>query len=253
MEPVRPHVDAFALDLVERRTFRKVEFIETSDGHVRLRSPLTHELAATMPQWAKSLGPIAEHVADVFGKAMAGIYSAATPLTRDRTRAAQAVVKARKASARSAATSTTALQKPRETGALPLWTCPDCGGAVTNPRHVRCEVCIDADPAQAPEIRGRRGAAIAARKRALSEWEMANPGATYDPELYRREILPKLAGVKLAEIVEAIGCSKASASDIRRGKRTPHVSTWPALLPLCRDRLHHHPSEAVHDAIASLS
>lgn len=30
-------------------------------------------------------------------------------------------------------------------------------------------------------------------------------------------------------IVEAIGCSKASASDIRRGKRTPHLSTWRAL------------------------
>ena len=28
----------------------------------------------------------------------------------------------------------------------------------------------------------------------------------------------------LKAIVEAIGCSKASASDIRRGKRIPHVS-----------------------------
>jgi len=52
----------------------------------------------------------------------------------------------------------------------------DCGRAVTNPRHVRCDACIAADPAQAPEIRGRRGAAIAARKRALSEWDKANPG-----------------------------------------------------------------------------
>jgi CRISPR-associated endonuclease Cas1 len=81
MEPVRPEVDAFVLDLVELRTFRKVEFTETSDGHVRLRSPLSHELAETVPQWAKSLGPSAEHVAHVFGKAMAGTYSASTPLT----------------------------------------------------------------------------------------------------------------------------------------------------------------------------
>jgi hypothetical protein len=35
--------------------------------------------------------------------------------------------------------------------------------------------------------------------------------------------------VPLAEIMEAAGCSKASASDYRRGKRTPHVSTWAAL------------------------
>jgi CRISPR-associated endonuclease Cas1 len=233
MEPVRPEVDAFVLDLVERRTFRKVEFIETSDGHVRLRSPLTHELAETMPQWAKSLGPIAEHVAHVFGKAMAGTYSAATPLTSRRLRDAQAVVKARKIEASRRAAAGRVLQRPTaQATALALWTCPDCGKAVTNPRHVRCEACIAADPTQAPEIRGRRGAAIAARKRALTEWDKANTDAVYDPELFRREILPRLRTVPLAEIMAVAGCCKASASDYRRGKRTPHVSTWAALVEL---------------------
>jgi hypothetical protein len=233
MEPVRPEVDAFVLDMVERRTFRKAEFTETADGHVRLLAPLTHELAETMPQWAKSLGPVAEHVAHVFGKAMDGTYSAATPLTRSRTRTAQAVVKARKVEATRRAAASRVLQRPpAQSAALPPWTCPDCGGAVTNPRHVRCETCIAADPAQAPEIRGRRGVAIAARKRALTEWEQANPDTVYDPELFRRDILPRLAGVKLSEIAEAAGCSKAYASDIRRGKWTPHVSTWSALAAL---------------------
>jgi hypothetical protein len=97
---------------------------------------------------------------------------------------------------------------------------------VTNPRHVRCEECIAADPAQAPEIRGRRGAAIAARKRALAEWDEANPGAVYD------QILPRLQTVKLSEIAETAGMSEASASDVRREKWTPHVSTWPALAEL---------------------
>jgi transcriptional regulator with XRE-family HTH domain len=40
--------------------------------------------------------------------------------------------------------------------------------------------------------------------------------------------------VKLSEIAEAAGCSKASASDIRRGRRTPHVSTWTRLAGLAR-------------------
>jgi len=97
---------------------------------------------------------------------------------------------------------------------------------------VRCDARIAADPAQAPEIRGRRGAAIAARKRAFAEWDKANPGAVYDPKLFQREILPRLAGVKLSEIAKATGCSKASASDIRRGKGEPHVSTWKALAKL---------------------
>ncbi len=56
-----------------------------------------------------------------------------------------------------------------------------------------------------------------------------NPDAVYDPELFRREILLRLGSVPLAEIIAAAGCSKASASDIRRGKWTPHVSTWAAL------------------------
>ena len=53
----------------------------------------------------------------------------------------------------------------------------------------------------------------------------------YDPELFRREILPRLAE-REAFRDRAAGCSKASASDIRRGKRTLHVSTWGALAVL---------------------
>ena len=224
MEPVRPEVDAFVPDKVERRTFRKAEFSERIDGHVRLLAPLTHELAETMPQWAKSPGPIAEHVAHVLGKAMEGTYSAATPLTSRRHRDAQAVVKARKVEASRRAAGGRVLQRPPvQPAALPLWTCPDCGGPVTNARHVRCEVCIAATPAQGPEIRGRRGAAIAARKRVLAEWEKANPDTVYDPELFRQEILPRLAGVKLSDIVEAIGCSKASASDQAGEAHTSHL------------------------------
>ncbi len=153
--------------------------------------------------------------------------------TSRRHRDAQAVVQARKVEATCRAAAGRVLQRPAaQPVALALWTCPDCGGPVTNPRRVRCETCIGADPAQAPEIRGRRGAAIAARKRALSEWDKANPDTVYDPELFRREILPRLSAVKLSEIIAAAGCSKAYASDIRRGKWMPHVSTWVALSEL---------------------
>jgi CRISPR-associated endonuclease Cas1 len=229
MEPVRPEVDAFVLDLVERRTFRKAEFTETADGHCRLRAPLTHDLAETMPTWARAVAPIAEHVAHVLGLAMAGKYSPATPLTGRRTRGAQAAVKARKAAVQRAATSTTIRQRPVASTDAPAWTCPDCGGPVTNHRHVRCDTCIGADPRQTPELRGRRGAAIASRKRALKEWDEAHPGVSYDPDYFSRHLLPKLGTVKLAEIMAAAGCSKSYASEIRNGTYTPHVSTWAAL------------------------
>jgi len=105
MEPVRPMVDAFVLDLLERRTFRKAEFTENPDGHCRLKAPLTHQLAETLPQWAQAVAPIAEQVAHALGQAMAGKYVAVTPLTTRKHRHAQAVVKARKATMSRTATS----------------------------------------------------------------------------------------------------------------------------------------------------
>jgi len=77
-----------------------------------------------VPQWAKSLGPIAAHVAHVFGKAMDSTYSAATPRTSRRHRDAQAVVKARKVEASRRAAAGRVLQRPPDqSAALPLWTC----------------------------------------------------------------------------------------------------------------------------------
>jgi hypothetical protein len=105
MEPVPsrgrrlPARSGGAPDLPQCRICRDVRWAR------RLRSPMTHELAETMPRWARSLAPIAEHVAHAFGRAIAGKYQPASPLTRDRTRAAQAVVMARRAAAQSAAMS----------------------------------------------------------------------------------------------------------------------------------------------------
>jgi CRISPR-associated endonuclease Cas1 len=232
IEPVRPLVDAFVLDLVEQRTFRKAEFTETPDGHCRLKAPLTHELAETMPTWSHAVAPIAEQVAHTLGQAMAGKYVPVTPLTTRKHRQAQAVVKARKAGATGAATSTAARQRPTSAPSPKLWSCPDCGGQVTHRNRVRCDPCIAADPQQTPEVRGRRAAAIAARKRGLREWDEANPGQAFDPDYFGREILPKLATVKLADIMEAAGVSKSYASTIRSGRFTPHVSTWGVLAEL---------------------
>jgi hypothetical protein len=78
---------------------------------------------------------------------------------------------------------------------------------------------------------------IATPERALSDWHKVNPDTVYDPELFRREILPTRGTVPLSKIMEAAGCCKASASDYRRGKRTPHVSTWAALAALVDSKI----------------
>jgi hypothetical protein len=231
IEPVRPLVDSFVLELLEQRTFRKAEFTETTDGHCRLKAPLTDDLAETLPLWSKALAPVAEKFAHTLGQAMAGKYTSTTPLTTARQRHAQAVVKARKDTNKAVAASTTSRQRvSAKTKAV--WTCPDCGGRVSNHRHVRCEACIAADPRQTPELRGRRGAAIAARKRVQRNWEETHPVGSRDPDVYRREILPGLRRVRLSEIMEAVGISKAFASQVRAGKYIPHAGTWDALREL---------------------
>jgi len=67
--------------------------------------------------------------------------------------------------------------------------------------------CCAADLAHTTDLRsrGRSGVAIAARKRALSEWDKENSSVAYDPEWFRRDVWPGLADVPLKTIVEAIG------------------------------------------------
>ena len=62
MEPVRPRVDAYLLDLLERRTFPASDFAETRQGSCRLLAPLTHELAKSATTWGQQVGPVVERV-----------------------------------------------------------------------------------------------------------------------------------------------------------------------------------------------
>lgn len=235
IEPVRPEAEGYVLDLLASRSFRKAEFTETGDGHVRVMAPLTHALAEALPRWRKALAPWAEKVAHLIGASLEGRYSPVTPLTGQRTRTAAAEVKVRRAqreTLRAVATSSTKRQRPTDTAPpLPLG-CVECGGVLTNPRHVRCADCLDKDPAQAPEVRSRRGKAIASRKRALAEASTAGLPPACDGAWYRSAILPRLAGHKLVAIMDATGYSKGHASTIRRGTWTPHPSTWAALAAL---------------------
>ena len=49
MEPVRPKIDSFVFHMVKRRSSRKSEFVETSDGHVHALLAFTLDLTETIP------------------------------------------------------------------------------------------------------------------------------------------------------------------------------------------------------------
>jgi CRISPR/Cas system-associated endonuclease Cas1 len=81
LEPGRPEVDRFCLNLIAERTFTRTDFVERSDGSIRLAPRLVQELAATMPRWAKLVAPHAEALAHLLGSAVRGQWQPRTPLT----------------------------------------------------------------------------------------------------------------------------------------------------------------------------
>jgi len=57
MEPIRPKIDAYVLQILKLRTFRKTDFFETREGICRLMPSIaTGVLAETAPRWARELG-----------------------------------------------------------------------------------------------------------------------------------------------------------------------------------------------------
>jgi CRISPR-associated endonuclease Cas1 len=76
MEPVRPAVDAFVLDYLDRRTFTKTDCFELGDGHCRLLPPVTSELAQTASRWARLVLPVAQ---DVAHQLVSGLNPTASP------------------------------------------------------------------------------------------------------------------------------------------------------------------------------
>ena len=239
MEPVRPLVDGWTLDLLAKKSFKKSDFAEAPDGQVRLLAPLTHELAATMGQWRKAVAPWAEKVSHLLGEVMKGRYQPVTPLTGENYVRAQREVRSKKAQEaiyRDVFTRESPRPKQRVKGSAlpPLANCVECGGPLARGSHVRCPQCWESHSDQDIQTRKRRGVAIAEARALEKKWRGEHPGEKGDPEVYRSEVLPGLAGVPLSRIMEVCGVAKSSASAIRSGKRVPHERHWGALEELSR-------------------
>jgi CRISPR associated protein Cas1 len=135
MEPLRPEVERFALDLLAEATFSRKDFVERTDGSVKMGPAFAQRLAATLPMWGRSVAPYAEQVAHEFGRVVAGKWEARTPLTGRKAKAA-AVVKARKADTAAKGRRSAAVRADTSAAAIvSLARCVDCGGALARPRH----------------------------------------------------------------------------------------------------------------------
>ena len=156
MEPVRPHVDAFVLNLARTRTFSGRDFAETREGACRLASSLAQELAPTMAIWAKLVAPYAEAVArHVARLAKSGLGVAAPIGPKPSADRARVSVRLRPIAAPVA---------PKAARSVPIATaanaCRSCGAKLAIRKRLFCDQCLpdrrdEAQRAAIPSLPGR--------------------------------------------------------------------------------------------------
>ncbi len=246
MEAVRPQVDAFMLNLLRSRTFAARDFFETREGGCRLMPPLAKLLAETVPQWAAALAPVVERVARVLVEPVRTKAAMPTPLTQANRRAGRDGVRRKERTSDTLATD------------LPS-ACRLCGVVLDRPGRDYCDDCWTEyrveqaterfapagletlarlrsegiDPAHGGKAGRKRGQRNAGHMAAVMEWEQARGEADQgDPDMFRREVLPKLQGVPLGVMAKATGLSEGYCSFIRRREKVPHRRHWVALARL---------------------
>jgi len=215
VEPVRPDVDRWLLDIIATRSFTAKDFVETRDGQCRLLPSITGLLAETLPLWRRVVAPIVEHIAVM----LAG-SDTPTPLTQNNRAAARPQNNGKPKAKKEAP-----ITLPRK--------CKRCGEAVPKERRVFCsEICRVL-------YQGEKLTDTIEQLSDMSSWYAQMPeqgvpnGAPHideiTVEMYRTEIAPALANVPIATIRNATGLSRSYCKLIRQGKVIPHVCHWAAL------------------------
>ena len=227
MEPVRPEIDAFILDLVTRNTLKRDWFHEERDGNCRLMAPFAVRVAETAPIWARSIAAIAEWVARQLWTRRRDSRETgpATRLTQSRKRK----VKGNPSTPQS------------ESAVKPQRLCRACGKEIGT-RHTHCLQCATPAAAErlrqaaqsgriashAPEARRKQGNTQRQHRQAQAAWPPASQPDWLTEEFFAKKVQPKLARVATSLIASQLGVSWAYAVLIRKGYR-PHPRHWQAL------------------------
>jgi CRISPR-associated endonuclease Cas1 len=254
MEVVRPHVDAFVLNLARTRTFSARDFAETREGACRLSSSIAQELAPTMATWAKLVAPYAETVARHVARLAKSGLGLAAPIgpkpSLDRAR-----VKLRVRPIAAPATPKAARSVPISAAAN---ACRSCGAKLTIRKRLFCDQCLPDrreeaqratggafraagpakiarlraaghDPTATAEAQRRRAATASQQRKAVVAWR---DDGSLDGVDFRRDILPRLQSVPVRTIAAAMCATISHGSKVRCGHVLPHKRHWRRLIEL---------------------
>src|SRR6516164_2709301 len=232
MEPIRPMVDAYVFDWLQRGPLRREWFFEQANGNCRLMGQFTGELAETAMVWRKAVAPYAEEAAKIFWQGRSKSAKFNFPATR-LTQARRSLAKAE-----NLITNTPTIPKP-------LSRCQRCGEPVTA-GSIYCMKCVPAINRERlietaklgriathnPTAEARRAATHMKQVEAQRKWKPEDLPQWLDEEFYRREIVPRLSALTVKSIRTAIDVSHPYATLIKRGDRIPHPRHWDALAKL---------------------
>jgi CRISPR-associated endonuclease Cas1 len=232
MEVVRPKVDAWLLNWVQKELFARSWFFETREGNCRLAASFAAKLAETASTWRMFVAPWAEYIArELWTTTRKRSPGQALPPTR--------LTQQKKREVKGSAYSISIKRASR-----PPRVCVDCGAHV-NPGHDRCKACalalstkslvegakLGRIVAHSAEAQRSRSASKRRHDTARQEWERSRK-ASITEQTYRTQTQPKLKGITLSAIMKALQVSVVYASHIRRGKLVPHPRHWEALAAL---------------------
>ena len=232
MEPVRPLVDAYVFDWLDRGPLRRNWFFEEANGNCRLMSEFVVELSHTALIWRKAVSPYAEEAAKIFWQGR----TRRSPFNPLPTRLTQSM---RRRMERTAPTSTAPVlpeTRPR---------CGVCGGTVTTGSRycVNCVPIVNRENLLEQAKLGRiatHSATAEARRsttqrkqfNAIRKWNPSELPSWLNEKAYRSEILPRLSKFTVKEIRVALDVSHPYATNIRRGTVIPHPRHWLVLSKL---------------------
>jgi CRISPR-associated endonuclease Cas1 len=222
MEPIRPTVDVFLLQLLQERRFDREAFFELPDGGCRLMPVMTRELAGTSQEWAKKVAPIAEGVAAQLLASGGPVGPGETTDKRWRSRD------------RSERSPTPLTGWNRKVGHAGRNGGPSHRERSGNPSWKRGAHLTPPGLAVLANSIGQKEERLPPKdSRLLSHWdEPLPPVPELDPQdpksrgRFLRELLPHLKRLSAAELAVATGLSVSYCARIRRGGSIPDRRHW---------------------------
>jgi CRISPR-associated endonuclease Cas1 len=205
MQPVRPLVDAYLFDWINRGPLRREWLFEQANGNCRLMGPFAAQLSETAGAWRKAVSPYAEQAAKIFWQGRAKRSTLLpTRLTQER-----------RSQAKGGNLVATVPVIPETQPRFPI-----CGAALTTGSAycVNCVPLVNRENLLEQEKLGRiathsataearRSATQSKQAQALRKWKASDLPTWLDEDVYRQDILPLLSRFTVKSIRGKIGVS----------------------------------------------